>query len=546
MASRSCLLAAGTVAGTMGLDFDTSAHLEIISLDLTAKTPQEKVVGKTSAPDRFHKIVWSQGTFQDAHPNGLIAGGLANGVVRIWDPVKIMANAEDSLVSSCEKHTAGPVQGLDFNPFQTQLLASGGGDAEVYIWDLKNPVEPTVYNPGTKTGQQQDTPITCIGWNKKVAHILASTNYGGVTSIWDLKVKRAVLTFSDPNRKYRCRAMAWNPDSGVQLITTSEDDNAPTIALWDLRNSYTPVKYLNGHVGGVWGVSWNPMDPDLLLSTGKDGKTVCWSVQDGTMLTNIDPSDEWNYDVQWSPRVPAICCATSLEGKIKLFSLQDVRNEGQTGLQGVSSNQAATVSQPPKWLKRPAGAVFSFNGKVFFFNNKNKKIKAAEVVTDPGLVQRAQQLSQALTNDQLKEFCEDKVVSAGSEQERTTWNLLKALLEQDQRQKIVEFLGYSVEEIQQEYLKLSQASKAVAPAAPVESKVEAEVEEEEPATLSESSKKEKSTADLFEGSTEEFDITPVVSRLQPQDTTSAKVVEPKLSNIKFFTSEGKVVMDVLC
>ncbi len=76
--SAPSLMAAGTVAGTMGLDFDTSAHLEIFSFDLT-KSQQEnttdnntsdattsktnagkdiKIAGKTSAADRFHKVCW--------------------------------------------------------------------------------------------------------------------------------------------------------------------------------------------------------------------------------------------------------------------------------------------------------------------------------------------------------------------------------------------------------------------------------------------------------------------------------------------------------
>jgi hypothetical protein len=37
----------------------------------------------------------------------------------------------DPLIANVEEHQAGPVQGLDFNPFQHNLLASGGNDAEV-------------------------------------------------------------------------------------------------------------------------------------------------------------------------------------------------------------------------------------------------------------------------------------------------------------------------------------------------------------------------------------------------------------------------------
>ena len=77
------LLATGTVAGTMGIDFDTSAHLELFSVDFAKKT--STLIGKTSAPDCFHKLVWGLGNQTTSFPRGIIAGGLANGAVVLWD-----------------------------------------------------------------------------------------------------------------------------------------------------------------------------------------------------------------------------------------------------------------------------------------------------------------------------------------------------------------------------------------------------------------------------------------------------------------------------
>ena len=83
-------LAAGTVAGTMGLDFDTSAHLEIMHVDFS-NPKEQKVLGKTTAADRFHKLVWGlTGVNNESFPLGIIAGGLANGSVNLWDPSKII------------------------------------------------------------------------------------------------------------------------------------------------------------------------------------------------------------------------------------------------------------------------------------------------------------------------------------------------------------------------------------------------------------------------------------------------------------------------
>ena len=34
--------------------------------------------------------------------------------------------------------------------------------------------------------------ISCVAWNRKVQHILASTSHGGLSVVWDLKLKRSV------------------------------------------------------------------------------------------------------------------------------------------------------------------------------------------------------------------------------------------------------------------------------------------------------------------------------------------------------------------
>jgi protein transport protein SEC31 len=93
--SNPAFLATGTVAGTMGIDFDTSAHLEIFVADIAnsdgANTRQLTSLGRTDASERFHKLAWGlTGTQSGTFPYGLLAGGLANGTVCIWDPAKII------------------------------------------------------------------------------------------------------------------------------------------------------------------------------------------------------------------------------------------------------------------------------------------------------------------------------------------------------------------------------------------------------------------------------------------------------------------------
>jgi WD40 repeat protein len=44
---------------------------------------------------------------------------------------------------------------------------------------------------------------------------------------------------------------------------------------------------LSGHTKGVLSVSWCKQDSDLLLSCGKDNRTLCWNPQTGEMVGEV-------------------------------------------------------------------------------------------------------------------------------------------------------------------------------------------------------------------------------------------------------------------
>ena len=66
--------------------------------------------------------------------------------LQVYDPSLLSAESKPACV--LEKHT-GSVAALDANPFQSNLLASGSSDSEIYIWDLAKPDNPMT--PGAKS-----------------------------------------------------------------------------------------------------------------------------------------------------------------------------------------------------------------------------------------------------------------------------------------------------------------------------------------------------------------------------------------------------------
>jgi protein transport protein SEC31 len=80
------LLAAGTAAGTVDNAFDFTSTLEIFDVRRPEETLQP--IGGANCPDRFNKLVWSG---LSSLPDGLIAGGMSNGTVTLWNPAKILS-----------------------------------------------------------------------------------------------------------------------------------------------------------------------------------------------------------------------------------------------------------------------------------------------------------------------------------------------------------------------------------------------------------------------------------------------------------------------
>lgn len=137
---------------------------------------QSATTHHSACSHRYHKMVWGPHRMDDSsHPSGILIAGGENGNVILYDPAKIMAGGSDVVIAESDRHT-GPVRALDINPFQvrsfffmfhvvheptvyvkflfsslrqTNLVASGGNESEIYIWDLNNFGSPMT--PGPKT-----------------------------------------------------------------------------------------------------------------------------------------------------------------------------------------------------------------------------------------------------------------------------------------------------------------------------------------------------------------------------------------------------------
>ena len=85
------LIAVGTVANAIDDSFETTADLEIMSVDFAPGSGKEMAVkGKVKSSERFHRLAWSGlSSGSSALPLGILAGGMVDGSIGFWNPAII-------------------------------------------------------------------------------------------------------------------------------------------------------------------------------------------------------------------------------------------------------------------------------------------------------------------------------------------------------------------------------------------------------------------------------------------------------------------------
>ncbi|KAF8521642.1 hypothetical protein JB92DRAFT_3141158 [Gautieria morchelliformis] len=481
------LLATGTVAGALDESFSNDSQLEIWGPDFLDKNEyalggdagQPGPKASVTTTSRFNRLAW--GYVDSARPRGVLAAGMENGELGIWDPAKILngADASDSLVLRNTIHT-GPVRGLDFNPLQTNLLSSGATNGEIYIWDLKDPSKP--YSPGTRSTKLDET--TAIAWNNHVPHILATSSSSGYTVVWDLRGKREMVALAysggagtTGGSVHGGGAMAiggrrgmsdvsWHPDNATRLVTASEDDTSPIIMSWDLRNARAPEKILTGHEKGVLSLSWCKQDADLLLSCGKDNRVLCWNPQTSEIIGELPPANNWAFQVQWCPRNPDLLATAFFDGTIGVHSIQSTNETAapapvpqQDGADlfdapgfGQTSQSNLSLKQPPKWLRRPVSSSFGYGGRLVTVNNlpnaqgrnQSSVVHLRTVITEHTVIERANKHQDAVDEGSLSEFAERRSTETqGKDQGNESWKALLSLFKANSREELITLFGFS-------------------------------------------------------------------------------------------------------
>ena len=461
------LIAVGGIGSPSSSDFNVAADLEIYSMYSGSRIDSSGLIAREHVDSGFRAISWAD--IGPACPSGVIAGGLSNGTLCLWDVNRLLSASHSSpshsrtgssMLFSQHLHGDRPVSCLEFNPQKSTLLATGGGDGTVQVVSIERPNQPDVFR-GVTTSKHANSEVLSVAWNRKVQHILASASNQGLLVVWDLKNKKEVVTIKDPGNRTRPSGLSWNPDLPTQLLVAYNDDTNPCIQLWDMRNCSYPFREFQEHTRGVTYASFCDLDSNFIVSSGRDNRGVCWSLQSGQLdaysdLNLSSPASK----LDWSPHLPGFIAAAQTSGIISIHS--------------ISQRQTSNASRyTPRWTKMPCGSSFGFGGKFVTFGSlQGHQVSVSVVPDEPAVVNEADRFEQYLASD-LRPYCSSKAVDAHDDHEKLTWKLISLLFHgQDARSEVIGTMGIDVNEIQalaEKYLGRPMNAPSVKPSHQIDS-----------------------------------------------------------------------------
>ena len=213
----------------------------------------------------------------------------------------------------------GSVKAVAYSPVDSSVVASGGDDRAVKLWDLQN---DTVTTLGSHADTVNDIAFSPDG------QLLASGGDDYAFKLWDVPRKRHIATLDHINGRTRSQVKAVSFSPNGQLLATAGIE----VKLWDVHTR-KEIRTLK-HGKWVLAVVFSP-DGRMLATGDESGRINIWDVQTQQTVVQLDGDFTAVYTLMFSPDGKTLASG-GYEGKIELWKVEDWEHLGTLTVGGTA------------------------------------------------------------------------------------------------------------------------------------------------------------------------------------------------------------------
>ncbi|KAF5742135.1 E3 ubiquitin-protein ligase COP1-like [Tripterygium wilfordii] len=215
-------------------------------------------------------------------------------------------------------HYANIVSSIEFDR-NDEFFATAGVSRRIKVFEFSSVInEPAdVHCPVVEMSTR--SKLSCLSWNKYTKNHIASSDYEGIVTVWDVTTRQSVMEYEEHEKRAwsvdfshtepsmlvsgsdDCKVKIWctkqegsvrnidmkanicsvkyNPGSSIYVAVGSADHH---VHYYDLRNTSQPLYVFNGHRKAVSYVKF--MSGNELASASTDSTLCLWDVKENLPL----------------------------------------------------------------------------------------------------------------------------------------------------------------------------------------------------------------------------------------------------------------------
>ncbi|KAL5991384.1 coatomer subunit alpha [Asimina triloba] len=180
-------------------------------------------------------------------------------------------------------HSANIVSSIEFDR-DDELFATAGVSRRIKVFEFASVVNDPADVHCSVVEMPTRSKLSCLSWNKYTKNHIASSDYEGIVTVWDVTTQQSVREYEEHEKR------AWSVDFSrtepSMLVSGSDDCKVGSadhhIHYYDLRNASVPVHVFSGHKKAVSYVKF--LTNNELASASTDSTLRLWDVKENCPL----------------------------------------------------------------------------------------------------------------------------------------------------------------------------------------------------------------------------------------------------------------------